>query len=74
MTEKLCLFCEHFVFSLGGVAWSEYTPGEPGYVHCRKEHYYYIEAGSNYRALIENADSCPDFEWRQDIKDEFGVE
>lgn len=61
--EKLCLFCKHFYFNPGELAYSDVTPGSNMSIGCGKGHWnedsFYHE--ESYRACQLKAQTCKDF-------------
>ena len=66
MSEKLCMFCEHFDFEAIGIGqdYSEYTGGDPyGGMTCKKRHY--VEERphdlAGFRRVLMTAKKCKDY-------------
>ena len=68
MSEKLCVFCEHWEIDGGHPDYSELTGGDPATMDCHKGHYRYMDSQLTdtrpdiFRAIILKAETCPDYE------------
>ena len=60
---RICLFCEHFEFDPGSPGWSEWTPGYPSSVGCKKDRWgpSFEDYGFDLRTAMVTAETCP--EW-----------
>lgn len=48
--ENTCLHCKHFYFDFGSPTYSEFTPGYPGTVECRKDKFELYGSGYDDKA------------------------
>ena len=67
MSEKLCVFCEHWEFDGGEQGYSEMTPGTNASMGCKKEHWdgkrmVDIWSEVDFRKIILTAKDCKDYE------------
>ena len=67
MSEKLCIFCNHFRFEYIGVGpdYSEYTGGDAyGGLSCEKKHFYEERPSDteDFRKVLLNAVKCKDYD------------
>lgn len=70
MSEKLCVFCEHWAFQGGDSGYSELTPGWNASMECNKGYWkkgkkfitiLHIGSAEEFRKLITQAETCPDY-------------
>ena len=77
MSEKLCVFCEHWAFDGGSPGYSEATPGSDASMACLKAHWHPrtasgrrtslrfkiwdLNSPEEFRAKIKTAEQCPDY-------------
>ena len=71
MSDRICVQCEHFYFSMGSRAWSEITPGEDAFISCQKDHWSMSNdegegSRERFRLNIAKAKTCADFEPAED--------
>lgn len=73
--EALCWYCKHVWWDAGSQGYSEYTPGDPADIRCRKDHWrvksFQTEL-AEFRTFLQMAATCPDFEPHTGPEDEIG--
>ena len=67
---KLCWSCKNVRFYTASEGYSEFTPGSDFHFYCSKYHWefdQYDNTLEDWRAYIEQAETCLDFEQREDV-------
>jgi hypothetical protein len=62
--NKLCWFCEHFMYSAASPDYSEVTPGEDFNMTCLKRHWKFSAFNTSQREfgkMLMSARNCLDF-------------
>ena len=68
--EKLCWFCEHFIYRQAEPDYSEFTPGEDFDIICIKNHWEFSPfhtSQDEFGAMLNAAKTCPDFVLRKEL-------
>ncbi len=67
MTDRLCIYCEHFNIFLGTRSYGAMTPGDPAAVECFEGHWELFPDDreritmKDFRTSIKKAKDCEDF-------------
>jgi len=62
--NKLCWFCQHFIYNEAQPGYSEYTPGEDFSIVCLKNHWDFSPSHTTqgeFGKMLSTARNCPDF-------------
>jgi len=62
--DRMCWFCQYFVFRNGEPGYGEYTPRSDFYIECAKHHWEFDSYGNSqahFGNCLSKAKECTDF-------------